>query len=198
MRELGDELPKLLSIISHQSWLTGELPEDWRCQCEPIPRKGWKEDLGSSRPVSLTSVPGKVMEQITLSAITRHLQHGRGIRPSQRGLRRGRSCLTNLSSFYTQVTPPGGCGKGCGCVYLDCSKAFDTMSHSIPWKSCSPQLGQCYGLGTEWLDSGQAERDLEGLTDSRLDMSQQCSQVAEKANGTWPGSETVWPSGPGQ
>ncbi|RMB99136.1 hypothetical protein DUI87_24326 [Hirundo rustica rustica] len=59
MRELGDELLKLLSIISHQSWLTGELPEDWRCQCEPIPKKGWKEDLGNSRPVSLTLVPGK-------------------------------------------------------------------------------------------------------------------------------------------
>ncbi|RMB90763.1 hypothetical protein DUI87_32829 [Hirundo rustica rustica] len=56
----------------------------------------------------------------------------------------------------------------------------------------------CYGLGTEWLDSGQAERNLEGLMDRRLDMSQQCAQVAKKANGSWPGSETVWPSGPGQ
>ncbi|RMB97788.1 hypothetical protein DUI87_25788 [Hirundo rustica rustica] len=60
MREVVDELTKLLSIISHQSWLCREVPEDWRCQCEPIPKKGWKEDLGNSRPVSLTSVPGKV------------------------------------------------------------------------------------------------------------------------------------------
>ena len=76
MRELLDELPKLLSIIYRQSWLTGKVPEDWRCQCEPIPKKGWKEDLGNSRPVSLTWVPSKVMEQITLSAITGHLQDG--------------------------------------------------------------------------------------------------------------------------
>ncbi|RMC03903.1 hypothetical protein DUI87_19240 [Hirundo rustica rustica] len=82
MRQLVDELTKLLSIISHQSWPCREVPEGWRCQCEPIPKKGWKEDLGNSRPVSLTSVPSKVLEQITLRAITQHPQDGRGIRPS--------------------------------------------------------------------------------------------------------------------
>ena len=74
--DLVDELPKLLSIIYYQTWLSREVPEEWRCQCEPIPKKDWKEDLGSSRPVSLTLVPGKVMEQITMGAITGHPQDG--------------------------------------------------------------------------------------------------------------------------
>ncbi|RMC14375.1 hypothetical protein DUI87_09470 [Hirundo rustica rustica] len=42
---------------------------------------------------------------------------------------------------------------------------------------------QCYRLGTVWLDSVQAERDLGVLVDSRLDMRPQCALVAKKANG---------------
>lgn len=57
----------------------------------PIHKKGWKENLGNYRPVSLTWVPSRIMEQIILGAITQHLQEGWGIRPSQCGFMGGRS-----------------------------------------------------------------------------------------------------------
>ncbi|KFQ22853.1 hypothetical protein N332_12329, partial [Mesitornis unicolor] len=75
LRELAEVLTKPLSIIYQQSWLTGEVPVDWRlANVMPIYKKGQKEDPGNCRPVSLTSVPGKVMEQNILSAITWHTQ----------------------------------------------------------------------------------------------------------------------------
>ncbi|KAJ7404858.1 hypothetical protein WISP_143114 [Willisornis vidua] len=131
MRELVEELAKPLSIIYQQFWLSGEVPDDWKlANVTPIHKTGCKQDPGNYRPVSLTSVPGRVMEQFILSAITQHLQDGQGIRPSQHGFRRVRSCLTSLISFYNQVTHLVDQGKAVDVVYLDFSKAFDTVSHN--------------------------------------------------------------------
>ncbi|KAJ7411481.1 hypothetical protein WISP_102497 [Willisornis vidua] len=42
---------------------------------------------------------------------------------------------------------------------------------------------QPYRLGTEWLESSQAERDLGAVVDRNLNTRQQCAQVAKKASG---------------
>jgi len=56
------------------------------------------------------------------------VKDNRRIRPSQHGFRKGRSCLTNLISFYSQRVEEG---KAVDFIYLDFSKAFDTAPHSI-------------------------------------------------------------------
>ena len=71
------------------------------------------------------------MEPIILSALTRQVQDNQGIRASQHGFMKGRSCSTNLISFYDQVTCLVDEGKAVDVIYLDFSKAFDTVSHSI-------------------------------------------------------------------
>lgn len=49
-------------------------------------KKGWMKDPGNYRFVSVTLVPGKVMEPITLSAIMKHMRDTQVIRPNQHGV----------------------------------------------------------------------------------------------------------------
>ncbi|KAK4816568.1 hypothetical protein QYF61_017958 [Mycteria americana] len=122
-------------------------------------KKGWKEDPGNYRPVSLISVPGKMMERFILSVLSRHIQANQGIRPSQHGFMKGKSCLTSLISFYDQVTRLVDEAKAVDVIYLDFSKVFDTVSHSILLEKLVPHgLGGCTLCWVKnWLD-GQAQR----------------------------------------
>ena len=80
LKELAEVVAELLSIIFEKLWLSGEVPDDWRKgYVTPIYRKGSKEDPGNYRLVSLTSVPGKIMEQILLDDMLDHMRNERVI-----------------------------------------------------------------------------------------------------------------------
>ena len=138
LMEPVEVIAKLFSTTYQSSWSTEEEPEDCRlASMTPIYKKGHKEDPGNSRGASLTSVPEKVIEQITLSEIKQHVQGNQGIRPGQHGLVKGRSCMAKLISFYDQVTCVVDEGKAIDIVHLDFSKAFESPT-VFPWRSWQP------------------------------------------------------------
>ncbi|GAB0184165.1 mitochondrial enolase superfamily member 1 [Grus japonensis] len=162
LRELADVIARPLSIIFERSWRTGEVPEDWRTakpNVTPVFKKGKEEDPGNCSPVSLTSIPGKATEQLILGVISKHVEEKKVTRSGQHGFTRVKSCLTNLIAFYDGMTGWVDEGRAVDVVYLDFSKAFDTVSHNI----LIGKLRKC-GLDewtVRWIDNwlnGRAQR----------------------------------------
>ena len=77
---------------------TGEVPQDRRiANVVPLFKKGSKNNLGNYRPVSLTSVVGKLLERILRDRIYSHLEISGRISDRQHGFVKG---LTNLIEFF--------------------------------------------------------------------------------------------------
>ena len=130
LKEVAQEIADALVIIFQCSLDSGSVPEDWRvANVIPIFKKGGKEKTENYRPVSLTSVVGKMLESIIKDEMVAYLDGSNRIRPSQHGFTKGKSCLTNLLEFFESVTRMLDEGKPVDVVYLDFQKAFDKVPH---------------------------------------------------------------------
>jgi len=103
--ELRNELVSPLTKIFNLSIKTGLVPQDWKdANVSPLFKKGSKNKPENYRPVSLTSIVGKLLEIIIKEYMVEHLNKFNLIQHSQHGFTKGKSCLTNLLEFFDTVT----------------------------------------------------------------------------------------------
>jgi len=130
MKECASEISLPLQLIYLKSFETGIIPQDWKlANITPIFKKGKRNDPGNYRPVSLTSVPGKVMESLVKDRMTEYYEEQCSLSTNQHGFTTGRSCLTNLLETFEAWTRILDGGFGLDVIFLDYRKAFDTVPH---------------------------------------------------------------------
>jgi hypothetical protein len=130
LQRCATQLARPLAIIFQKSYEIKSLPNDWKeANVSPIFKKGQKNDPGNYRPISLTSVPCKVMESIIKEKLLTFLEEQGTMTSCQHGFTAGRSCLTNLLETLEAWTRLLDDGFGIDVIYLDYRKAFDTVPH---------------------------------------------------------------------
>ena len=125
-----DALVKPLTKIFRKSIEMGIVPSAWKeANVSPLFKKGIKTDPLNYRPVSLTSVVGKVFETIVRDALVKHVTENSIIKIQQHGFMKKKSTLTNLLEYLEALTFAHSAGTPIDVNYLDCRKAFDTVPH---------------------------------------------------------------------
>lgn len=106
---------------------------------------GEKEDAGNYRSVNIISVSGRVTWQILVEAMYKHVKNKKVTWNTLHSFTKDKSCLTNSMTFYDEVTGLVDVGTAVA-VYLDFSKAFGIISHSIlivKLAKCAPDRCTC-------------------------------------------------------
>ena len=130
LKELSKELAEPLTILFNKSLKNGVVPNEWKfAEVTAIFKKGNRTDPGNYRPVSLTSVCCKIMEQFIRDSIVDHMTENNLYSECQHGFRKKRSCVTQLIEVHETLTEMIDDGKSMDIIYLDFKKAFDSIPH---------------------------------------------------------------------
>lgn len=128
--ELSSSIKLPLSIIFTKSYMESRLPTEWKfAHITPIHKKGSKVVPGNYRPVSLTSVIGKLMESVIRDSLVKHMMDNQLFCDEQHGFVPGRSCMTQLLVTFEMWSEMLDSGSPVDVVYLDFKKAFDIVPH---------------------------------------------------------------------
>lgn len=130
LKECANEIAPSLTHLINLSLRLGHVPREWKCaNVVPVFKKGNKEDVTNYRPISLLSLVDKIVERCVfdkffpfLADRIYHLQHG---------FMKGRSTVTQLLEIVHILTQAIDQGNQTDIAFLDFSKAFDSVSHSL-------------------------------------------------------------------
>lgn len=109
----------------------GLLPMEWKkATVVPIFKKGTRSDCKNYRPISLTCTLCKVFERLLKDVMLDFLLKNDLLNHSQHGFVPNRSCGSALLTFLEKVTSNVDNRKSVDVIYLDFSKAFDSVPHN--------------------------------------------------------------------
>ena len=152
VKSLKDELKKPISILANKSIAEGTFPDNYKiAEVVPIYKSKNKSDINNYRPISLLPTISKILEKLIHKRIYKFLMKNKIFYDSQYGFRSKHSTNDAITELVTDLTNNIEDKLNSLSIFLDLSKAFDTIDHKILLNKLSN-----YGIrGTslKWFES---------------------------------------------
>ena len=134
-----------LSIIINNSFIAGCVPENLKiAKVHPIYKSGDKSNICNYRPISVLPSFSKVYEKLVYNRLMNYLEKHSILNSCQFGFRSNRSTAMAVLEMTDKISEAIDNNHFSIGVFIDLSKAFDTLDHNIllkktkllwnPWK----------------------------------------------------------------
>ena len=132
LKEIINEIIVPLEHVLNLSIINGEVPEKMKiAKVVPIYKKGDQLDIANYRPISLLSSISKILEKIIYDRTITFVRNCELLSDSQFGFRQKHSTTHAILNFVNHVATAIDNHLHTLGIFLDLSKAFDTIDHEI-------------------------------------------------------------------
>ena len=157
LRDAATEISTPITFILNLSITTNTVPKIWKiARILPIHKSGDITLPENYRPISILPVLSKLLERSVHTQLLDFLEKNFLLNDWQFGYRQKRSTKTAATLLTDNIRREVDSGRLGGAVFIDLSKAFDTISHSVLLNKL-----QSYGIDgneLEWLTDYLFER----------------------------------------
>ena len=130
LKQIIDVIVLPLQYIFNLSFESGKVPKSFKlAKVIPIFKKGQPNEFGNYRPISVLPVLSKILERLFYVRFYSYLEKNKILSHVQYGFRTGHSTILALADFLDQIMHSLDESKHTVGLYLDISKAFDSINH---------------------------------------------------------------------
>jgi hypothetical protein len=123
---------EMLSKLYNLCLVEGVYPDLFKvARVIPIFKKGDRSLISNYRPISILPILNKIFEKLTLLRLNSFIHENCLIAESQHGFRSGFSTDSAMLDLMRYILPAYSEKLYAVCIFLDFSKAFDTVNHQI-------------------------------------------------------------------
>ena len=148
LRDAANEISQPLTHIINKSLQSGFFPSEWKiAKITPLFKSGNSSNIDNYRPISILPALSKILEKAVHRQLVDYLESNSLLYKKQFGYRKGKSTEIAVTYFIDTLRTEIDKGNFVGAIFIDLSKAFDTISHSALLKKLP-----FYGIHDKELD----------------------------------------------